>query len=287
MALLTIPMYNLTIMATDYELLDAGDTLCSREWNGHGPYACYMIYYLQAGRSRLQIAGRDHRLQPGRVYFFSGYHLGRYGCDSMRVRWLHLNPTNFTLTRALNQAAPLHSWANDLPNYWRDLLENIDRRILTQSAPPAQLRLHAFIQDILARVIAGVDQPFDPAGDTHQPLAPAIAYMDRHHQQCPSLETVARAAGLAPNYFHHLFRRHAGLSPYRYMLNKRMSLAQHLLLTTDLPIKAVAQQTGYPCPFHFAKTFRRYFGQSPSQRRTHWDQTFPTRPDQPRRGARM
>ncbi len=94
------------------------------------------------------------------------------------------------------------------------------------------------------------------------------AFMDQHYQQCPSLETIAQAATVAPNYFHSLFKQYCGLTPYQYMLNKRMSLAQHLLFTSDLPIKTIAAKAGYPCPFHFAKIFRQYFKQSPSQRRT-------------------
>ncbi len=255
-------------MAIHYELLETGNTHCGREWGGRGPYACYMLYYLQEGQSRLEIAGRDYYFKPGPIYFFSGYHLGRYGCESMRVRWIHINPTSFTLTHALKQAAPVHCWEKDIPDYWQDILNGIDHQVLTQSTLPTHLKLHAFVQDILSRVAGSVDQPSEAENKIYRQLVPAIVFMDQHYQQCPSLAIVSQAAGVAPNYFHHLFKRYCGITPYQYMLNKRMSLAQHLLLTSDLPIKNIARRAGYPCPFHFAKIFHHYFGQSPSQRRT-------------------
>jgi AraC-like DNA-binding protein len=255
-------------MAIHYELLDAGYTPCGREWGSSGPYACYMLYYLQAGRSRLEIAGRDYHFKPGLIYFFSGYHLGRYSCESMSVRWIHINPTSFALTYALKQAAPVHCWEKDIPDYWQDILGGIDHQVLTTSTLPTQLKLHAFIQDILSRATGSVDQPFDAEKKIYRQLAPAIAFMDQHYQQCPSLEAVSQVAAVAPNYFHCLFKQYCGMTPYQYMLNKRMSLAQHLLLASDLPIKSIARKVGYPCPFHFAKIFHQYFGQSPSQRRT-------------------
>lgn len=185
----------------------------------------------------------------------------------MRHHWLHIHPTTFALTHTLQRAASVHQWRDEVPRFWREIISQIDADCLSHFRLSEQLKLHAFIQDILSRVTGSVDQPFDADSKIYRQLAPAIVYMDNHYLQCPSLEEVAAPAVIAPNYFHRLFKNYCGITPYQYMLNKRMSLAQHLLLNSDLPIKAVAHKAGYPCPFHFAKIFHLYFGQSPSQRR--------------------
>jgi transcriptional regulator GlxA family with amidase domain len=43
-----------------------------------------------------------------------------------------------------------------------------------------------------------------------------------------------------------------------------MSHARSLLAQNALPIRQVAVRVGYPQPAQFAKSFRRYHGQSPS-----------------------
>jgi len=75
-----ICMYNLNMIQDHYEILESGFTHCGKEWGaGKNSFACYMIYALEEGSSHLEIAGKRYHFKPGSVYFFSGYHLGRYG----------------------------------------------------------------------------------------------------------------------------------------------------------------------------------------------------------------
>jgi AraC-like DNA-binding protein len=261
-------LYNLQIMAEHYDILQAGTTHCGAEWGRRrGPYACYMIYHLLAGRCRVEIARRTYTLTAGSVYFFSGYALTGHSCQSMHVRWIHLLPTSFTLIHALRQAPPIHRWRQTLLG---DTCGRLEFEMLGPHGQPAlpltaHFALHSFVQELLSRVTQRL-APADPAdADLIRKLGPAIEFMDRHYVQAPSLDSIAQTVSLAANYFHALFRQCSGLSPYQYMLHKRMSLAQHLLLTSDQPVKQIAQRVGYACPFHFAKVFRRYFRQSPSQ----------------------
>lgn len=48
-------------------------------------------------------------------------------------------------------------------------------------------------------------------------IADAIAYLERHYRDQPSLDKVAAAAGLSPYHFQRLFRRWAGVSPKRFL----------------------------------------------------------------------
>ena len=46
-----------------------------------------------------------------------------------------------------------------------------------------------------------------------------------------------------------------------------MKAAKKLLRSTYLPVKAIAEQVGYPDPLHFSKSFKSATGQSPAQYR--------------------
>jgi len=77
------------------------------------------------------------------------------------------------------------------------------------------------------------------------------------------LDDLAKAAGISRPQLVRLFRAQTGLSPMRYLENRRLERALELLEHTSLPIEAIAETVGYPNPFHFSTRFRRRFGQSP------------------------
>jgi AraC-like DNA-binding protein len=51
----------------------------------------------------------------------------------------------------------------------------------------------------------------------------------------------------------------------KYAKDKRLSRAVEQLITTDLPIKTIADDLGYGKPFDFARAFRKRYGFTPSR----------------------
>jgi two-component system response regulator YesN len=87
----------------------------------------------------------------------------------------------------------------------------------------------------------------------------ATEYADDLH-----LEGVARRLATSRRQLQRAFAE-AGNTSFRNELAKvRMRHARELLAENVLPIRQVAVRVGYPQPAQFAKSFRRYHGQSPS-----------------------
>jgi AraC family transcriptional regulator len=84
------------------------------------------------------------------------------------------------------------------------------------------------------------------------------------------LEELARTVGLSATRFCTWFKRSTGLSPYQYVLRRKVHRAQELLLHNSRPIAELAQSLGFYDQSQFANTFRRYTGISPGEfRRGH------------------
>jgi AraC-like DNA-binding protein len=75
---------------------------------------------------------------------------------------------------------------------------------------------------------------------------------------------VARVAGLHPNSAMRLFRQTCGLTILDYLSMHRVWHAQHLLATTNLKIRAIAEISGFGSPNRFYAAFRRWVGQLPT-----------------------
>lgn len=78
---------------------------------------------------------------------------------------------------------------------------------------------------------------------------------------------LAQAAGLLVSYFAHLFARDFGISPSRFVRERRVREAEILIRTTRLSLKEILGRLGVSDRSHFTRTFKRRFGLSPSKDR--------------------
>lgn len=82
-----------------------------------------------------------------------------------------------------------------------------------------------------------------------------------------SLGELAERVDLSPSRFGELFKTETGLSPKQYSFRLKLDRAQHLLLTTDLTIKAIMEEVGFQHKREFARQFKRVFDMSASRYR--------------------
>jgi AraC-like DNA-binding protein len=102
-----------------------------------------------------------------------------------------------------------------------------------------------------------------------QRLAPAIRYLEQHFREQVQLAELARFCELSATHVHRLFQRLLRMSPSEYLLALRLQEARRLLTSTELPLSAIANNTGFFDQSHFTKRFRKMTGMTPTQfRRT-------------------
>ncbi len=103
-----------------------------------------------------------------------------------------------------------------------------------------------------------------------RPVERAAEYIGGHYTENDlSVEDVARAVELHPNYLMALFRRRCGMTVWEYVTRLRVSRAQRRLLTSRDKVLSVAMESGFGSASRFYEAFRRYGGGSPrAYRRT-------------------
>ena len=74
-----------------------------------------------------------------------------------------------------------------------------------------------------------------------------------------TVELLARAVGLSRPAFAQQFLRVLGLSPMRYLTQKRMQLAASILLGSDAALAEIASRVGYRSEFAFNRAFKRHY----------------------------
>ncbi len=97
------------------------------------------------------------------------------------------------------------------------------------------------------------------------PIEKMTRFIGENGRSKISVDDVARASGLHPNYAMHLFRRAVGMSIKEAITRHRLDAAQSLLIATDQAIAAIAFDCGFASLSSFYAAFAKRFVASPAQ----------------------
>jgi len=106
-----------------------------------------------------------------------------------------------------------------------------------------------------------------PDSDIDHRVKMVIRFIEENGDRQLSLNEIALSINVSPWHLCRLFRMGTGTSVNQYLLNLRMQKAKELLETTCLRVKEIMNQVGIRDESHFARTFKKLFGVSPSQHR--------------------
>jgi AraC-like DNA-binding protein/ligand-binding sensor protein len=133
----------------------------------------------------------------------------------------------------------------------------------------AIVRLLTFFADQLSALS---NQLVTEKNNAEPPLVlKAREYIDKHKTEELSLANVAEAAGASVFHFCKVFHKTTGLKFTDYVARVRLEDARTRLLNPNLRISEIAYDVGFQSLTQFNRTFKRVFGQSPTEFREHLD----------------
>ena len=140
-------------------------------------------------------------------------------------------------------------------------LSTLIRWLLAERDTGASVR-EAFLQAILAEFVRVQTAPATPT------LPERVrSHMRAHLAEALTLADLAGCAEMSKFHFSRRYRALTGLTPMEDLRQLRLEAARDLLLTTDLPLKAIAPRTGLGDEYHLSRLFRRAFGIAPGELR--------------------
>ena len=99
----------------------------------------------------------------------------------------------------------------------------------------------------------------------YRPVREIHEYINEHFASDCSLKKLASIVNLSPNHLHVIFRESVGLTPYEYVLTKRVELAKKLIITGEKSMLDIALETGFCSQSHFNKVFKKQTGTTPAK----------------------
>ena len=227
------------------------------EWSHpHRVIDSYEILYVVAGEVYLEDEGERFSLKAGDVYLLrpdcrhGGYRISR---GKTSFYWVHFVTDGWP---------GLETGLLSVPDSYRfslllkQLLHIANTPGYPAYAPDAALGL------LLAELTAAGRDGESGGG----PLVSKIAEWVRiHSREKLTVGEVAARFGYHPDYLCVLFRKSLGMSLKAYIGGERVKFAQSLLLTTDKPIKELAEELGWESENAFIHYFRYHTGMGPGR----------------------
>jgi AraC-like DNA-binding protein len=221
--------------------------------------------HVERGRAALRVVARAPDAQPELLVeaTFSG------GADGVPLRITQGNLAKGSLTRAFSREAiarhPALSAVLRLIADEVDVCDGTHRTASSDRADSAALLPFLFrsLLVYVARISTSVPLPKwgRPLRDLR--IEKAITLLNSDICRRWTVELLARAVGLSRPVFARQFARALGLSPMRYLTQRRMQVAAALLHGSDAALAEVARRVGYESEFAFNRAFKRHYDVPP------------------------
>ena len=130
------------------------------------------------------------------------------------------------------------------------------------SRPPSELLVASLLQSALVyvrRIDTAVPRPRWGRPLRDRRIERAIERLNENIAERWTVERLAREVGVSRPVFAREFRRALGLSPMRYLTQRRMQAAAALLFGSDAGLAEIARRVGYESEFAFNRAFKRCF----------------------------
>lgn len=124
--------------------------------------------------------------------------------------------------------------------------------------------LSLLIEEIFFNIRLAAEQYAEQGAVSSNPLIQqAIAYIEENITTLSDIDEICCALFITKSHLHHLFARHMQITPKKYIISKRLSLAQQAIRAGSKPTE-VYLQYGFNNYATFFRDYKRYFGHCPS-----------------------
>lgn len=242
--------------------------------------------YVRQGRLRVTISGHQYVFREGEGFFLNTNILHTMESDDPEagVLWdshmLHamllsgqyksVFDTKYMAPILKNKKLDLIAFLPSNPNQ-RAILELLQQVAGVQGQSYAEFRTRSLFSEIWLLLMqaaealersAGLEKPV-----SQERIQIMLEFIHQHYAEKLTLDQIAASAIISKRECLRCFQSCIRKTPFAYLLDYRIQMAEKLLRTTGLTVTEIAVQTGFSNSAYFAKTFRELRGISPSQYR--------------------
>jgi AraC-like DNA-binding protein len=282
-------MIHFPIESLNLQMLNVGLARHNGDWNWqkvNSPFT--RIYLVTEGEAWLHLPLRTIELRPRHLYIVPAYTVHSYECHSIFIHYyLHVYEGFKNETNVFDMFDfPAEVGADDLDyQLFDEMCHAHPEASLPESNPQAYDNTTSFtdyakrynaltlgqkmrLRGAMLVLFSKFMQVATPkVWATDERMKEVLTYIQDHLYDNIDVDVLASIACVNKCYFIRLFKREVGVSPLRYINQKKTEKAQLLLLTADMPVKEVAYELGFFDLSYFIRLFKKKVGMTPQEYR--------------------
>ncbi len=223
-------------------------------WNSrHFQIQYHRLYLLTSGKARLRLFDREIELVPGRVYFVPAYSVANSHIDGkMEKYFIHFQVDSpfFEMYRYLTDSFSVKA-SPESEYLFRTVLD-----YYSDGSHAARMR----VQGAMNLIMADFAREMSLESGVITKFEPVLRYINEHFAEDISLSYLAELMSISTMYFSNYFKRVFNVSPKQYILGKRLTESQRLLLETNMSVKEIAYTVGFDNENYFSEFFTAKVG---------------------------
>ncbi|MDE5931586.1 MAG: response regulator [Lachnospiraceae bacterium] len=189
--------------------------------------------------------------------FVSNFLLGMDQALKSRIFW------DYTL---LNVRFTVLSYMEEIGVTQQEFLQSV-RTEDVQKMEIGLENMRHYIEEMLTQAIVFRDR--ESKSQSKKALKKSLEYIeDNYMRESLSLNEIAAAQEVSPNYFSAMFSQEMQMTFVEYVTQKRMEKAKGLLRETEMRSNEIALAVGYKNPHYFSFVFKKTQGCTPREYRT-------------------
>lgn len=245
------------------------------------------LYYIEQGKGELVIGSKKIQLEAGNLYIIPSFTACTYRFEKGLAHYfIHctlslnngLNPYSLCLIkdkvpvnsidkilfkRMLEISPGLELPHHDPKVYQKKIWMN---RKVNYPNLNTYLESVGIIKQLFSRFL-GDELSNQVQSIIHHNIQSILIYIRNNIKNEISVKKLAEMAYLSKDHFSRVFKSVTGIGPCEFIIRQRLELAQLLLLTTNLTLEQIIEETNFKSPAYFSRIFKKYNSISPSRYR--------------------
>jgi AraC family transcriptional regulator len=219
------------------------------------------------GEGTVRLNGVAHPLRAGSLYHYDATSRLEIRTDPARPMAKYFLCLTGARARARVRAAGVRAGGlvqlamfTEVQRLWEDLIREGGHHRATAG------RLCAALAEVLllkVEELAGLS--VSPGHVAEETFLRCKGTIETQAARLATLGDITQAVGVEASHLSRLFRRYQGLSPYQYLLHRKMALAAEVLMDPTALVKEAASQVGFSDPYHFSRCFKKVHRVAPKE----------------------
>lgn len=236
----------------------------------------FELLYIINGESRITIGKKEYICGRGDIVLIPPFTMHKIQTTETNPHdnfWIHFDVNPFYRHEDFLSAI-LGDCGNCVHIGYSDYLENLYNEIEKEfelQRPGNAALIRSLFTQIIIYILRGTNGKIQYGKQDSKFAAErnivnqCLEYIRSNIEKPIRTEDLLNAVHVSESYLFKAFSRIMNMSPNKYIQLYKVKLAEQLMKTTTFSFKEISDKLGFSSPYHFSKTFKKYYGFSPRQ----------------------